>query len=112
MFKFRQKLRKKLEVYFRITTILELQFRAHLDFKLLLKQMFIQTCHLSDEHFCCLGRARRLLSRVSQTHLKCMEVLSLCFLCAFPLNSAQLMRKVSKSGKYPEINKHPFFMLI
>lgn len=41
-----------LEVYLIVP---ELQLGAHLDFKLLLKQMFIQTCHLNDEHFCCLG---------------------------------------------------------
>lgn len=74
--------------------------------------MFIQTCHLNEEHFCCLGRARCLLSRASQTHLKCREVLSLCFLFAFRLTPAQQIGKVSEFGKYPEINKHPFFMLI
>lgn len=74
--------------------------------------MFIQTCHLNDEHLCCLGTAQCLLPRASYTQLKRREVLFLCFLFAFPLTPVPLIGKVSEFGKYPEISKHPFFMLI
>lgn len=103
------KLKQKLRKNTRSLIILELQLRAHLDLELLLKQIFIQMCRLNAEHFWCLGRARWLQSRASQTHLKCREVLSLCFLFAFPLTPAQLIAEVSELGKYPEINKHPSF---
>lgn len=74
--------------------------------------MFIQTCHLNDEHFCCLGTAWCLLPRASHTKLKHREVLFLCFLFAFPLTPVLFIGKVSEFGKYPEIRQHPFFMLI
>lgn len=74
--------------------------------------MFIQTCHLNDEHFCCLGTAWCLLPRASYTKLKHREVLFLCFLFTFPLTPVLLIGKVSEFGKYPEIRQDPFFMLI
>lgn len=74
--------------------------------------MFIQTCHLNDEHLCCLGTAQCLLPRASYTQLKRREVLFLCFLFAFPLTPELSIAEVSEFGKYAEISKHPFFMLI
>lgn len=81
-----------------------------MDFKFLLKQMFIQTCHLSDEHFCCLGIARYLLPLKPTYNVGrfCLFV----SLFAFPLTPALLHGKVSEFGKYPEISKHPSFILL